>query len=507
MSSAMTESPSRYADWKAPSQDGELLVWPAPAQLRRQTLENQRHLASCAVTLQQLPLHELRRRVRAFIGHDLDRPLVATGHQTELFHPGVWVKDVLIDTLASALDGTALHLAVDTDQVKHLHLRWPGVSLPVSDDERLISAAWSALVDSPSPMHLRRLRERIDEDFPRLGVKPMLPEWLGQMQRLSLEQSDLSRALTNAGHFVDWELGLRHHSLLASPLWSSDAFLVFAHHLVAHADRFAGDYNRALDDHRAATAGRDPNRPMPNLLVTADSVELPLWLDDLRTGERSRPTAFRSDAGWTLTLVGGEEFVFDPALDADTAAANLRTFLASTEHRLAPRALTLTTFMRMCVVDQFVHGIGGARYDQVTDRLIHRHFGIEPPRFSVTTATLLFPTALQRERTCIPCVLHQGHRALHDVLGERKRELVAAIATAPRRSRERQQLFFQMHRELKDRALETGLVEQWRQRLDDARHRAMLEQDEFSRELFYVVQPRDRLEQMIERYRDLLASV
>jgi exopolyphosphatase/guanosine-5'-triphosphate,3'-diphosphate pyrophosphatase len=36
-------------------------------------------------------------------------------------------------------------------------------------------------------------------------------------------------ALTNATHELDWKLGLRHHVLLASPIWSSEPFLVFAH--------------------------------------------------------------------------------------------------------------------------------------------------------------------------------------------------------------------------------------------------------------------------------------
>ena len=73
-------------------------------------------------------------------------------------------------------------------------------------------------------------------------------------------------------------------------------------------------------------------------------------------------------------------------------------------------------FMRLLLVDQFVHGIGGGRYDQVTDRLIASYFKIEPPKFSVTTATLFFPGAATRERVCMPCILRDGHRLKHAVV-------------------------------------------------------------------------------------------
>ena len=46
------------------------------------------------------------------------------------------------------------------------------------------------------------------------------------------------------------------------------------------------------------------------------------------------------------------------------------------------------TYFRLLLVDQFTHGIGGGRYDQVTDRVMAGFFEIEPPRFSVATATL-----------------------------------------------------------------------------------------------------------------------
>src|SRR5437867_4271978 len=114
-----------YPDWKAPSEDGALLIWPEPSEIISTTLQNQRRLAASeSVRVQNIPLPELRQRARQWIGQkENDRPIIGTGHQTELYHAGVWVKDALIGAAARKLDGSAYHFAVDTDSPKHLMLR------------------------------------------------------------------------------------------------------------------------------------------------------------------------------------------------------------------------------------------------------------------------------------------------------------------------------------------------------------------------------------------------
>jgi hypothetical protein len=41
--------------------------------------------------------------------------------------------------------------------------------------------------------------------------------------------------------------------------------------------------------------------------------------------------------------------------------------------------------------DLFIHGIGGAKYDELTDLIIRRFFGIEPPAYMTATATFRLP--------------------------------------------------------------------------------------------------------------------
>src|SRR6059058_968451 len=105
----MSDPADRYADWKAPQEDGALLLWPEPARLLADAAANNRLLNSAESTLiQNTPLTALRREARRFLNFFDDAQLVfASGHQTELHHPGVWAKNALIDAAATKTGGVA----------------------------------------------------------------------------------------------------------------------------------------------------------------------------------------------------------------------------------------------------------------------------------------------------------------------------------------------------------------------------------------------------------------
>jgi len=52
-------------------------------------------------------------------------PLIVTGHQPELFHPGVWVKNFAVAEIAHRVRGVGLNLIVDNDIPKSSTLRVP----------------------------------------------------------------------------------------------------------------------------------------------------------------------------------------------------------------------------------------------------------------------------------------------------------------------------------------------------------------------------------------------
>jgi hypothetical protein len=80
------------------------------------------------------------------------------------------------------------------------------------------------------------------------------------------------------------------------------------------------------------------------------------------------------------------------------AAAERLVELAGGRVRIRSRALVTTLFARLFLGDLFLHGIGGAKYDQVTDALIERFFGLRPPGYLVVSATLHLPIARRRVR-------------------------------------------------------------------------------------------------------------
>ena len=56
------QSPARrYPDWKAPAEDGTILIWPDASAIASQTLENHKDLAAVETRISGLPLREIGR--------------------------------------------------------------------------------------------------------------------------------------------------------------------------------------------------------------------------------------------------------------------------------------------------------------------------------------------------------------------------------------------------------------------------------------------------------------
>ena len=76
--------------------------------------------------------------------------------------------------------------------------------------------------------------------------------------------------------------------------------------------------------------------------------------------------------------------------------------------RIRTRALITTLAARLLLGDLFLHGIGGAKYDHVTDRLIADFFGLEPPGYMVVSGTLHLPVTHQPAQATICCSYSTG---------------------------------------------------------------------------------------------------
>ena len=102
-----------------------------------------------------------------------------------------------------------------------------------------------------------------------------------------------------------------------------------------------------------------------------------------------------------LRIAGEDEVLIELPLAADREACcaveRLRD-LAARSIRLRTRALTTTMFSRFLLGDLFIHGIGGAKYDELGDEIARRYFGIEPPGFLTVSLTLWLELAPRSRR-------------------------------------------------------------------------------------------------------------
>jgi hypothetical protein len=335
-----------------------------------------------------------------------DRVLVA-GHQPQLFHPGVWYKNFALSHLAQLHGATAVNLVIDTDTMKDASLRVPGgtVERPLVRTIAFDDAAGEV------PFARRRIRNRhVFENFGRtagdwlrpLVSDPLLATYWPMVVARGRETDNLGTCLSQARHQIEGEWGGQTLELPQTSVCQLEAFHWFVAHLLAHLPRFVEVYNAAVVAYRRLHGIRSANHPVPELASDDDWLEAPFWLTCEK--EFGRRHLFVRRRGGELLL--GDRKRCEVAIplaeqhDAGRAVSALAE-LAARGIQLQTRALTTTLFARLFLGDLFIHGIGGGKYDQLTDELIRRFFALEPPPFMVLSATLYLPL---RDRTAA----HQG---------------------------------------------------------------------------------------------------
>lgn len=155
--------------------------------------------------------------------------------------------------------------------------------------------------------------------------------------------------------------GLKKDYSFFSELLSSKEFREFFFRIYKDSRRFEGLFNQVLEDYRKEFRFRYRNFPFPRL----KEEELPFWI-----------------------VYGRRRY---PAFKKDLSFQNLKKV------KILPRASTLTLFLRLYRRGLFIHGIGGANYEWVGDRLIERFFRENLPLYAVVSGTFLIDDYPLRE--------------------------------------------------------------------------------------------------------------
>jgi hypothetical protein len=198
--------------------------------------------------------------------------------------------------------------------------------------------------------------------------------------------------LAQARHRLEGAWGLSTLEVPESVVCRSEPFGWFAAHLLAQLPRFRSVYNELLGEYRRENRIRSSAHPMPDLAADGPWLEAPFWLWTPQDPVRRR--VFSRLVGDRIELTDRHRTRLTLSLSPDAEAARAVGELAQWERsgaKIRPRALVTTLWARLALGDLFIHGIGGAKYDRVTDGLLERFFGLEPPGFLVVSATKHLP--------------------------------------------------------------------------------------------------------------------
>lgn len=399
---------------KVPRQDQSLLMVPPRGDLVDLARSNSGVLSETPVDLQGLSLVQLRGRMRSRavsaatdylqsrFDVDIDVPadasLFVTGHQPELFHPGVWVKNFIVADLARNSGGVGLNLIIDNDTVASRQIKVPVGTRQnpraelVPFDAAQHEQPWedAAIADLDTFWNFGpRIRAAIGDHW---KYEPLaVSAWEGAV-RSSLVSSNLRDALVAARVATEHSLGIRNLEVPMSRICSGIEFFEFATYLLANLPRFHKVHNEAVRSYRRTHKLRSTTHPVPELVTDDGWFEAPFWV--WRRGDKIRLRPFARQQGSVLELRDSKSTIARLPLTPDTPlqpAAQKLADLFGTAVRFRTRALTTTLLARVLLADLFVHGIGGAKYDEITDQICERFLGIRPPVFATSSATLHLP--------------------------------------------------------------------------------------------------------------------
>jgi hypothetical protein len=322
-----------------------------------------------------------------------DVPLILAGHQPQLFHVGVWFKNFVLDRIARRTHGVAINLIVDNDLSGSAAIRVPtgSISAPRVETVPYDRAA------TEIPYEERFLLDRsLYESFGRrvhtllepLIPSPLLDEWWPTVIAASIGEQNLGRCVARSRHRLEAAWGVTTLEVPLSIVCETNAFRGLILHLLGDLPAFHEIYNSSLFEYRRVNHVRSRSHPVPPLEQMEDWYEAPLWVWTRDDPRRRRLYARAHSGGMELTDLSDQRWRISNRPDValgDLARHSERGI------RIRPRALVTTMFARLLLCDLFVHGIGGGKYDQLTDAILARWLAIDPPRFLVATVTAKLP--------------------------------------------------------------------------------------------------------------------
>ncbi|MFN3532478.1 MAG: hypothetical protein ACK41Q_08200 [Candidatus Brocadia sp.] len=332
--------------------------------------------------------------------------IIQTGHEPILYYPGVWIKNHLTQYLVKKVGGVGVNMIVDNDACNMGFMYVPMLSEEPASIQKVSFVrdkshmAYEEIVFGDLGTILRfkeevlnLLKKNILDEKVKTTVESMqstFEEFINRIaERYRKGCVDMVGLFTAARCAMEGDFCIGNLEVPVSWMCNADGFYHFLLHIIYEGERFAKICNKKLSEYRSIHKIRSKANPLPDIKIAGNLVELPFWIWKAG-GQRCKCYMIREGQSIKITN-GGDVFVtLGKSEKIENNISRLKA-LKESHIKIRPRAITTTMFSRLFFSDMFIHGIGGAKYDTITDEIIKEFFGIDPPAFIISSATLFLP--------------------------------------------------------------------------------------------------------------------
>jgi len=334
--------------------------------------------------------------------------IIQSGHQPLFFHPGIWIKNIFLNELLKSPlpdKSLGLNIILDNDICKDLDLSLPVLSSNGNLKLEKVNFLSSTLAPNfpfeeyPCPSLeliskfnqdiICKLKSLKSENKNILNYFKYFAQCLENSSRLcsrNYTRVNLGEFLGLARRLYEQEIEPAYLEIPFSQICDSDEFLSFFLEIIKNIKSFSKIYNNKLDEYRKLFKIRNWAQPSPSLIIKENLIEVPFWI--WKEGDQRKKFFILRDEGRNYLYNDSYGKIFLMVKNSLKSLSSLKIFLKEKKLKIRPKALLLTLYNRLFISDLFIHGLGGARYDLVTDEIIREFFKVEPPHFLVISCTL-----------------------------------------------------------------------------------------------------------------------
>lgn len=334
--------------------------------------------------------------------------IIQSGHQPVFFHPGIWIKNIFLSKLLKSPlpdKSLGLNIILDNDICKDLNLSLPVLSSNGNLKLEKVDFLSSTLTPNlpfeeypcPSLELITKFSRNIIHRLKSLesenkNILNNFKNYTRCMENSSCfcnqnyKRGNLGEFLGLARRLYEQEIEPTYLEIPFSKICDSDEFLSFFLEIIKNIKTFSKIYNNKLDEYRKLFKIRNRAHPSPNLMVEKNLTEVPFWI--WKEGDQRKKIFIlkEEEVNYLYNDSYGKIFLIEK--EGSKSLSSLKAPLKEQELKIRPKALLLTLYNRLFISDLFIHGLGGAKYDLVTDEIIREFFKVEPPHFLVISCTL-----------------------------------------------------------------------------------------------------------------------